>query len=696
MRAIGLPLILLACTLPGRAAPGAAADDEDLALAYGDAATVSIATGSKQSLRRAPAVASVFTAEDIRAMGATDLREVLAQVPGLHVSVSPFIYEPRYMVRGVQSAYSPQVLVLIDGVRRQSIYLGSAETVWVSMPVAQIARVEVVRGPGSALFGADAFSAVIAITTKTGAEQPGLRLAAGLGSHSERQARLQWGGPLGAAQFGAFVQASRSDGPDEWVERDAQSALDAVFGTQASRAPGRLRMAQKALDLGLDLGQGPWLLRAKLKQRTLEGTMHGLANALAPDDHVEHSLASLDASWNPNWGEWALQGLAGLERTHFAAYYELFPRGTFGGAYPQGMLGAPAFHSRTLHAQLSATRSFGAHRLRLGAGWSWVGLTDTQERKNFGFVILPGVGPFPAPAAGFGDARAIDGLFMEPQHRSLQYALLQDEWQLARDWSLTLGLRHDRYSDFGATTNPRGALVWEARHDLTLKLLVGRAFRAPSFTEVHLRHNPVVLGNPLARPERMRTSELVLDWQAGAGLAASLNLFRYRMENILRAVPNPDPLTGNTFANLGHQSGQGFEAEWRWRPDGRWQLVASLSQQNSRDGLTQAAVADVPRRLAKLMLDVALADDWAAQLQARHVAGRQRAAGDARPPVADHTLTDLVLRWRGAAPQGWSASLRCNNLLDRDAREPSPAPGQIPNDFPLPRRSLQAELSYAF
>jgi outer membrane receptor for ferrienterochelin and colicin len=126
MRTLGLRLILLATALGGaHAAPGT--DDEDLALAYGDAATVSIATGSKQSLRRAPAVASVFTAEDIRAMGASDLREVLAQVPGLHVSVSPFIYEPRYMVRGVQSAYSPQVLVLIDGVRRQSPYLGSAE-----------------------------------------------------------------------------------------------------------------------------------------------------------------------------------------------------------------------------------------------------------------------------------------------------------------------------------------------------------------------------------------------------------------------------------------------------------------------------------------------------------------------------------------------------------------------------------------
>ena len=215
MRTLGLRLILLATALGGaQAAPGT--DDEDLALAYGDAATVSIATGSKQSLRRAPAVASVFTAEDIRAMGASDLREVLAQVPGLHVSVSPFIYEPRYMVRGVQSAYSPQVLVLIDGVRRQSPYLGSAEMAWISMP-------------GSALFGADAFSAVIAITTFTGSDQPGVRLAAQMGSQRDRQARVQLGKTVGDLVLGAYLHFGRNEGPNEEIEADAQSALDAVF-----------------------------------------------------------------------------------------------------------------------------------------------------------------------------------------------------------------------------------------------------------------------------------------------------------------------------------------------------------------------------------------------------------------------------------------------------------------------------------
>ncbi len=146
----------------------------------------------------------------------------------------------------------------------------------------------------------------------------------------------------------------------------------------------------------------------------------------------------------------------------------------------------------------------------------------------------------------------------------------------------------------------------------------------------------------------------------------------------------------------GHQTGQGFEAELRWRPAARWQFVASHSRQNSQDGLSQSEVADVPRQLWRVEVEAPLADAWALHLQGQRVAGRLRAPGDARPPVADYSLVHLALRWRDAALPGWSATMRVNNLLDRDAREPSPAPGGIPNDFPLPRRTVALELRYGF
>ncbi len=690
--------IALAVLILAHSAWAASADEEDLALAYGDAATVSVATGSAQSLRRAPAVASVFTAEDIRAMGARDLREVLNRVPGFHVSVSPFIYEPRYQVRGVHSTYSPQVLVMIDGVRRQSMYLGSAETVWVNMPLANVSRVEVIRGPGSALYGADAFAAVISITTFSATDQPGVRLGAEVGNQGEAQGRVQISQRWDDWEVGAYVQVGRSDGPDSRVQADAQTGLDSLFGTHISRAPGAMRMGQRAVDAAIDIKNGPWQLRAKHKQRNLEGTMNGLANALSPNDRIHQRLSSVDLMYTgaePVDG-WALQAQAGLEESSFKGYYELFPPGAFGGLYPQGMIGAPEASPRSLYLQGSATRTLGAHRLRLGAGWNQSGITATEEYKNFAFAIIPGMGPVPVPLGALVSARSADGLFLDPLQRTLTYVLAQDEWELARDWTLTLGLRHDRYSDFGGTTNPRAALVWDARHDLTVKLLHGEAFRAPAAVELYLKANPVALGNPNARPEHMTTSELVFDWQAAANLHGTLNLFSYRMSDILRAVPNADPFTGNTFTNLGEQTGRGFETEWRWKPRTGLQMVASYSQQDSRDGLTDAPVADTPQRMLKLALDWQLANAWGTQLQARHVAERRRAPGDARPPVADLRVVDLALRWNHQAARGWSATLSINNLLDRDLREPSPAPGSIPFDFPLPGRQVVLQSNYRF
>ncbi|HEX7634422.1 MAG TPA: TonB-dependent receptor plug domain-containing protein, partial [Noviherbaspirillum sp.] len=76
-------------------------DEDDLTLVYGDKSTISIATGSQQQLRRAPAVATVITAEDIQAMGVSDLDDVFEMVPGMHVSRSANNYSPIYVIRGI-------------------------------------------------------------------------------------------------------------------------------------------------------------------------------------------------------------------------------------------------------------------------------------------------------------------------------------------------------------------------------------------------------------------------------------------------------------------------------------------------------------------------------------------------------------------------------------------------------------------
>ncbi|MCD6061349.1 MAG: TonB-dependent receptor, partial [Moraxellaceae bacterium] len=109
---------------------GAASDEEELALAYGDEAMVSIATGRQQALSRVPAVATVITARDIEAMGATELEQVLASVPGLHVSVGHFNYNAIYAFRGIFTGYNSQVLMLVNGIPINNVFLGNRGIAW--------------------------------------------------------------------------------------------------------------------------------------------------------------------------------------------------------------------------------------------------------------------------------------------------------------------------------------------------------------------------------------------------------------------------------------------------------------------------------------------------------------------------------------------------------------------------------------
>lgn len=136
-------------------------DEQALLQLYGDQEMVSIATGTKQPIGKAPSVTTVVTAEDIKAMGATDIDEALEAVSGLHVSRNNIGYDPIYTFRGVNSSFNQQVLMLVNGIPITNIYAGDRSVIWGGMPVQAIARIEVVRGPGSALYGADASAGVI-------------------------------------------------------------------------------------------------------------------------------------------------------------------------------------------------------------------------------------------------------------------------------------------------------------------------------------------------------------------------------------------------------------------------------------------------------------------------------------------------------------------------------------------------------
>ncbi|HEX5342454.1 MAG TPA: TonB-dependent receptor [Duganella sp.] len=671
-------------------------DDDELALVYGAGDSVSIATGSLQALRRAPAVASVVTAADIAAMGATDLDQILESVAGIHVNRTPNSYSPLYVVRGIVSAYTPQILMLQNGVPVTTAYIGNKGNIWGGFPVEHIARIEIIRGPGSALYGSDAFSGVINIITKSPNEAAGTEVGARAGSFSTYDGWVQHGGKLGALDVAAYLRVGSTDGIHRTVEADAQSRNDKLFGTHASLAPGKLNTQYKAIDVNLDVVYGQWRARAGYKRRYDMGTGAGIGSALDPVGRQQNDRVTGSLSWaDPQFTRELGLG-ASLSGQYYAqampTLYRLLPPGLVlpTGPFPDGMIAAPETSERVYRFSVYADYSgVQGHHLRVGAGHDDIDLYRTREYRNFNYAANGT--PIPLPSVV---ETTYTTPFLRPQRRRIDYVYLQDEWNFATDWALTAGVRHDQYSDFGDTTNPRMALVWDASFDLTAKLLYGRAFRAPAFAESYGITNPVALGNPNLKPERNATTELSFAWQARTDATVNLTFYRYQMKDIIRTVPNALAGTGATYMNTGNQNGHGVEVESNWTVTRELQLSGNYAWQRSTDETNHTDAGYAPHHHLYGRADWAFASGYQSSAQVNWVASRKRAFGDARLALGDYTTLDLTIGTRNGRRQ-WNFSAALRNVFNADVREPSPAPGlNLPYDLPMAPRAISVQASY--
>ena len=660
--------------------------EEELLLFYGDRSTVSIATGTPRPLSRVPSVATVITGEEIAAMGATDLDEVLETVPGLHVNRSANNYSPLYVIRGVFSQFTPQVLMLQNGQPITTLFQGNKGNLWAGYPVEHIARIEVIRGPGSALYGSDAFSGVINIITKSAADTPGTEVGARYGSFDSKDVWALHGGHHGGVDVAAYLRLGSTDGFKSNIPR-------AAAGTS-----GPVNLGHDSVDANLDVGYGNWRTRLGYKLRDDLETAAGIAQALDPIGRQKSERLTGDLSWTEpklteNWGAGFTAAYLQYKQL-IPINFQLFPPGTsFGfGSNANGFVGGPETWERQLRLSAFATYTgIGHHSLRFGLGHDDLNLYQTHETRNFTYAANGAL--IPTPGGELVDFSSTDP-FLFPHRRKIDYLYAQDEWNIAPDWMLTAGVRHDRYSDFGSTTNPRLAVVWDAAVDVTGKLLYGRAFRAPAFIEAYGIGNPVAHGNPSLRPEANRTLEVAVSWQARLDTQLNLSLFRYAMDDVIRSVANPTPNTGSTYANTGEQTGRGGELEVVWSASRSFRVTGNVALQRSIDRATGQDAGYAPHQHLYLRADWLVASDWQAGAQINRVADRKRAPGDARAPIADYTTVDLILKCVHLG-RHWDITGSIRNLFNATVLEPSLAPGTaIPGDLPMAPRSAYIQAVY--
>ncbi len=607
---------------------------------------VIIATGSEQSIKKASATVTVISEDDIKKTGAVNLTGILESVPGVHIKYDSFGYRPLIHMRG---ANSHQTLLMVNGNPMKDL-VWAFGAFWKGIPASAIARVEVIRGPGSALYGADAVAGVINVITKTAGEIETTEVGLRTGSFDSKTAFLQSGGEWYGHKLGITAEFSTTDGHDPKIDPDF------------SNYTGKAQYGWDNQDIRFSIAREHFkFLASYMSHDDLETGMTGGGNldpvTSADDERYDLDLIYENKDFSQNWGLELKLHYQDLEYSSGDGFRETHPDITF----PNGMINRISSSERQARFEsIGQYSGISDHSIRIGAGYNWQDLYDVKQQTNY----------------------PTTDTFAPEKSRKIYYFLAQDVWAFAEDWELTIGARYDHYSDFGDTINPRLALVWQSTENLTTKFLYGQAFRAPSFQELYSdtsRSRP----NPDLDPEESETIELVFSYAVQKNLQLGLNLYQLEITDIISKDGS------RRYQNTGRHKIHGVEIEADWQVSDSISLSGNYAYNNP--DINEFRNVTSPQQSVYFRSDWQFMPDWNWDVQANWIADRERSDNDTRSDMDDYIVTDTTLRYSGLKQWEFSASVR--NLFDEDAREHV---GRVGDDLPLPERNFYAEVRYKF
>lgn len=621
----------------------------------------------EQRSAEAPAYVTVITAEEIRNYGWRDLAELLRSAAGLFTT-SDRVYG--YVgVRGIApfGDVNTKILFLIDGHRvNDELYNQGYVREDFLVDLDLVERVEIVRGPGSALYGSNAFLAVVNVVTVHGRDLEGTEVAVETGSFEATRARLTFAKTLaGGADVILSASGRETSGQDLYFPEFDDSATNngVALGLDGERSY-RLFASATVRDFTT---MAAFVSRQKEVPTSSYGSIFPDPKGRSDDEAYffetrwRHDLAGTEVFARLSLDSYRFQSLNTIDDPAYAPEpphrFELLDSG----------------NHRTASAELKLHRVLRqVHRVTFGAEWREI----FHQNQNT-FVVDPATTILSAhrPAS-------IWGLYLE------------DEFRISSALILNAGIRHDHYSTTGGTTNPRLAVIWSPRAATSLKLIYGQAFRAPNAFELYWTDGVTQKDSPNLKPERMRTFELVLEQRLGETLRFRAAGYELLLDDLVSAVEDPqDGL--DQFCNTGRVKALGLdlEIEGRWEQGVAGRVAVSL--QDPKDESTGQHLANSPRFLAKANLTFPL-------IQKRAVAGLELLFQSQREPgLPAHTTPagrSTTVNLTVTVPRlfaGLTLSASIYDLFDSAAADLG-GPEHVQELIPQEGRSVRLKAAYRF
>jgi iron complex outermembrane receptor protein len=506
----------------------------------------------EQKLSQVGAAVFVITQEDIRRSGSTNIPDLLRMVPGIHVAqIDANIWA--ISIRGFTDRYGDKVLVLIDG---RSVYSPLTSGVnWdqQDVPLEDIDRIEVIRGPGGTVWGANAVNGVINIITKSAEATRGGLVMASAGSQESLQGLLQYGGTMGQKGayrvFGSYGNVGNLPSPSGETVADGWHKFHSGFRSDWDLSP------RDSLTVQGDLFQSR-------EGQTLDTLFSkDLPREAIIDDTITVSAGNILGRWN--------HILANGSDTTFQVYYDGYHRVDRGLSEMRNTLDFDFHHHLTVGSRQEIV-------------WG-LGYRTTSDNTTPGY------------AATYTPAGRRDSLFS---------AFLQDDIRLTNSLSLTLGSKFEHNSYTGFEYEPSAQLVWNLNNRQAFWASASRAIRQPSRADfdlnVYVATFPAgtgvgvveLLGNPRRKAERLNDFELGYRAQISKQLSLDVAAFSsyyyglqtqeplqpiYDTTRFPGAQPSLRVVVPLLFDDRAHAHNYGAEIFASWSITRRWQLSPGYS-----------------------------------------------------------------------------------------------------------------------
>ncbi len=658
---------------------------------------ISIATRHSTPSSKAPAIVTIITDTEIKNLGFRTFSEILRIVPGFEILKIGDYGNTSPSVRGI--AGSSKIRVMIDGHFVNSPLAGGAFSHFDDFPVEGIKRIEIMRGPGSALYGENAFSAVINIITKEAHEINGVRVSSGYGSFETYDENVVFGDTHGPVAVSGMAHYRQTKGFDGVVKSDSQSIIDKKLALYkipaASVAPGHVDDWRQEYDLDLKMVYKDLYVHGFYLNKD-KGPFIGAQYALNDESSIEDNYAFGEVGYKKTFDDnLTIKPRAYYDQFDSNMYMEALPENTVlpidtnnDGKpdtlyrYPDGFVGNGKVIEKIVGTEIPFDYElFDGNLLTLGFEYRLINQTNVRFLSNFHPATLVPLDRM----RDFSDTYP----FLDEATRRIGSVYLQDTWNLTDDINLTLGVRHDQYSDFGGTTNPRAGLTWAFVQNASLKLLYGEAFRPPSFTEMFSANQPAIQGNKDLGPETIRSYEAGLSYKFNKYVTSSINYFNNTIEDlvVLRTMQNT-----SRFENAGNAHIQGFEMETKVDIMKGNYVFMNYTFQNPEDE-NGDDMPFVAQHKGNFGVNVHYWKYINTNLNTFISGPRSREVGDTRDDTPSYTLLNLSVIgkefFKTMEIQG-----TVFNLLDKDYNDPGPT--SIPGDLPRPGRTFWVGLSYQF